>query len=283
MDVLRGELCELARKTDAADARLYLVGGYGLLLKAEHLRRTGAETVAATTYPRATDDLDVLLSADIVVDSGRMAAVRDALRDLGYSSMPGREHYQWSRDVEAGGRSRRIKIDLLGQIPEDRSDVSVRDRRMRPRAFEGLHAHPIEEAALVHVCASTIDVCPEAPPGFVRLPHPFSYLLLKLHAFDDRKEDPDADYGRHHAFDIFRIVSMITREEWDEVKELRERQSDVDVVQRAQAIVGDCFSDREQLGALRLREHQHDRVVDEVDYYPVAEFLGDLRELLLGE
>lgn len=281
MDPLRTDLCRLCRRVASEDVRLLLVGGYGILLKAEQIRANHLETVAPTLFPRATDDLDLLLTSRVVADIGSMEALRASLRELGYEPVTGGEFYQWFRELEAEeGAASRVRIDLLGQIPEDRSGVKHTERRIRPHDFQGLHAHPVVEAAFAHQKPTLLDVCPGPPPGTVAIPHPFSFLLLKLFAFHDRRDDPDVDRGRHHAFDLYRIVSMMTPEEWREVAELRARHGDHAVVRRARRLVREHFADSEAVGSLRLREHVRRSAVD-VAAYPVDEFLGDLQELML--
>lgn len=282
MDALRGDLCRLARRLASEDVRLLLVGGYGILLKAEYIRADDFETVAATLYPRATDDLDVLLTAQVVARASRMRAVRDALREMGYEPVAGGEYYQWSRDLEVeDGPASRVRIDLLGQIPEDRSDVKITERRIRPHDFQGLHAHPVVEAAFIHEKPTVVDVCPQPPAATIALPHPFNFLLLKLFAFDDRQDDPGVDRGRHHAFDLYRVVSMLTPKEWRQVSELRILHGDHEVVRRARRLVREHFSDPESVGSLRLREHGRRSGID-ISEYPVDEFVRDLQELMLG-
>lgn len=52
------DLCRLARELASSDVRLALVGGYGLLLEAEYIRKSKLETVGAAGSPRATDRLN---------------------------------------------------------------------------------------------------------------------------------------------------------------------------------------------------------------------------------
>lgn len=279
MDPLRHDLCRLTTRLERDGVRLWLAGGYGLLLKAEFVLRQGLETVAPTTFPRATQDLDLFLTANVVTSAESMAAVRDALRDLGYEPRAGGEFYQWSRRVDLGGREVTVKVDLLGQVPEDRTRISLQDRRMRPREFKGLHAHPVEEAALIDVDSLRVPACDDPTGPSVELPHPFNYLLLKLFAFEDRRDDESADFGRHHAFDLYRIVAMLTRPEWDRVQELRREYAGRGVVETGVRIVSDRFTGRDQIGALRLREHVRRHGID-LREYPVEQFFEDLAELL---
>lgn len=89
----------------------------------------------------------------------------------------------------------------------------------------------------------------------VYLPHPFSYLLLKLFALRDQVDDEEKGYGRHHAYDIYITIAMTTEEEWSQALQLREKYADTDQVTEARAIVNRLFAGTESLGVLRLREH----------------------------
>lgn len=81
-DPLREDLCRLAAFVESSDVRLFIAGGYGMILKAEFLRENGLRTIAPTSFPRATTDLDVFLSADVVADVRKMAAVRKGLERM---------------------------------------------------------------------------------------------------------------------------------------------------------------------------------------------------------
>lgn len=106
-------------------------------------------------------------------------------------------------------------------------------------------------------------------------------MILKLFAFDDRKKDDLVDRGRHHAFDLYRIVAMVTRQEWDRALALREEHGEADAVQRAVEIVREHFADQDRVGSLRLLEHVRSRDLD-LEPYSLEEFLDDLTELWLS-
>ncbi len=40
---------------------------------------------------------------------------------------------------------------------------------------------------------------------------------MKLHAFRDRLDDPRKDLAQHHALALYRIVTMLTEDEFDGV------------------------------------------------------------------
>lgn len=70
-DTLRTALLELARAAAASELRVFLGGGYGLYLKQVYLAQSGIRTlipVEAWPRPRATADLDLFLSTEIIVD-----------------------------------------------------------------------------------------------------------------------------------------------------------------------------------------------------------------------
>ncbi len=89
----------------------------------------------------------------------------------------------------------------------------------------------------------------------VRIPHPFTYLLMKLTAYRDRRNDPDKDLGRHHALDIFRIVAMLTESERDEVLERVRRFSENAQVRSCSQWVRSDFAHTTSEGMLAMRAH----------------------------
>lgn len=78
---------------------------------------------------------------------------------------------------------------------------------------------------------------------------------MKLHAFRDRKDDPNKDMAQHHALDLYRIAAMLTLDEYNIVQGLAKQYRETPSVQDARRIVGDFFSNLENLGVLRMREH----------------------------
>ena len=86
------------------------------------------------------------------------------------------------------------------------------------------------------------------------IPNPFTYLLMKLHALRDRIEDESKNLGAHHALDIYRIVSMLTREEYDLVRKLSTGYADSEAVVAVSTIVRNEFKNLEGIGLRRLRK-----------------------------
>jgi len=236
---------------------LIIAGGYGLYLKQHSIVHSGLRTLFSPDLlpaNRTTSDIDLFLRAEVVVSATRMKLVRDAVDGLGFAAVPGSEYLQFAKSVEPAGS---IKIDLMvGPLGDlfDPKTVKRDDRRVRARAFGGLHAHPLDEAVAVEEHTFPI---PLGNAGvLVSVPQPFTYLLMKLLAFRDRCYDVRKDMARHHAMDVYRIIAMITPEEDSVVRALAATHLDHPKAVEARRVVGEHFAAPDSLGILRLREHQ---------------------------
>ncbi len=283
-DPLRDELNRLARRLEAQGIKLIVGGGYGLLLRAEYVRRSGVRTrFVELPGARSTNDIDIFLGAEIIVDGSKTTLIRKALDELGYMPVESAKFYQFVRQVEYRGLPRSVKIDFLAAPVEGEGAARVKSdvRRIRPREAKGLHAHTTPEALTVedHLLAFDINADTEESPLMVYLPHPFSYLLLKLFALSDQVESEEKGYGAYHAFDIYRTVAMMTEAEWGEAHEMRDQYAATEPVSRARGIVRELFSGIEARGVLRLRDHAR-TVGEELPVEQLRELIDDLQELL---
>ena len=160
---------------------LIIAGGYGLYLKQRSIVQSELRTLFRPELlpdNRTTHDIDLFLRAEVVVSAQRMKLVRDAVDGLGFAAVPGSEYLQFAKPVEPVGS---IKLDLmvgpLGDLFDPKS-VKRDDRRVRPRAFGGLHAHPLDEAVAVE--EHTFPV-PLGDAGvLVYVPQSFTYLPPNL-------------------------------------------------------------------------------------------------------
>lgn len=278
-DLLGAELQELATKLAPHDVPVIIGGGYGLLLRQQHVEASGEPTLRAIPEARSTNDLDVFLTVELVADAEKMAALRDVLKELDYKAVEGAEHYQFARDVAYRGETRQVKVDLLAPPPRDPAvlgQVKVDSRRVRPRATKNIHAHTTPEALTIGEHVLTLG---EEAPVEVLVPHPFSFLLLKLFAYRDRQGDEAKAFGRYHAFDLYRIVAMMTEVDFAEAEGLRDRYLEDDIVREARAIAAELFHGPEAQGALALLEHAR-QVLAGVTREDVAAFADDLAALL---
>lgn len=268
---LTEELLKLLKACDKADVPLTIGGGLGLYLRDIHLETERSPRFPVRPEPRTTDDIDCLLTPDVITSKDKMEVLRDIITvELGYQ--PHVEHMQFKKELDDG---REVKIDLLTAMPEDTSKLKVNPPRVRPKFARRIHAYRTIEAATVTFEPRIIPVAGSE----VSIPSAVNYVILKIHAFHDRYEDEKADYGKHHAFDIFRIVTAMDEQDWETVGRFHEEHGDDDHVIEARRIRAVFFDGRTAKGILRIQENIGFKTkADELSGY-LDEFRRDLREL----
>lgn len=276
---LRTSLLELLRELQGSEVKLIIGGGFGIYLKTEHVRKMGARTLLRE-WPeaRSTNDLDLFLRPELLVHGEKLKPPAAAIEKLGYEVIPEAAKYQFVKRGAGRGEAGAIKLDLLTG-PESRfagTRVKVDERRVRPNPSVGIHAHPVNEVPTLE--EGLLKVSVEDPgggqAGEVFLPHPYSFLLMKLFAFRDRLNDPNKDLGRYHALDLYSILATTTEPEWDEALGFKERFRAESAVSTAGQIVAQYFSALEGVGIIRLRESPYYR-----PELQLAGFMSALKEL----
>jgi len=281
-DPLREQLRLLAIELQKNDIKLILGGGYGLVLRTEYIRRTQAATrFEEIPEARSTNDLDLFLSAEIITSAEKIEKIRDALETLKFE--PVAPFFQFQLPVVYEGLEKPVKIDLLAALPETAAQLSlvkINKPRIRPKKAKNIHGYLTEEAVTLEENLLPIDISEEGEsPLVIYLPHPFSYLVMKLFALRDRLEDEEQDFGAYHAFDVYRIVGMMTENEWNQAVELHGRYRAAPKIREAEEISGDLFASLESVGVLRVRQHAR---VTNVLIPPenLVALIEDLQELL---
>jgi hypothetical protein len=282
MPDLQSALLDLLKALDGADIRLIVGGGFGIILKTEYVREREARTLLSQRpESRSTNDLDLFLRPELLIESDRLKPLADAIDDLGYRVVPGAQKYQFvkpgPKKDEAGG----LKIDILTG-PQSRfqgTKVKADDRRARPEPSVGIHAHPMNEATTLEEGLLTVTLegmlgSGDSRKGDVYLPNPYTFLMMKLFAFADRLQDGNKDFGRYHALDMYSIMATTMEEEWSQALELRDSRGDDPYVLEAGRLVSEYFSALDRLGMIRLRESPYYREELQLD-----EFMSALQEL----
>ncbi len=280
-------LLDLLHELEGQAVPIMVGGGFGLFLKQQHLTTTRQQMLFdQLPEPRATNDLDLFLRAEVLADLDRTRLVAKAIRGLGYTVVEEAKFLQWKRSVLVGStpQPQEVKIDVLvGPLGGYRKKLHVKMPRVRPKGGLNFHAHAVEEA--IHIedepIAITISgACSTGEPctGTVYVPQAFPYLMMKLYAFEDRKDDVKTDLGRHHVLDLYAIVGMMTEREYERAKELSASQTTNKYFLRACAIVRQFFGGTSAAGILRLREHKQFR-----EEFLLDEFMNVLREIFSGE
>jgi hypothetical protein len=281
MDPLLQSLLDLLRELDGRGVPFTVGGGFGLYLKRAHLARTGEPTLfVELPEVRSTNDIDMFLRAEVLADLSRTKEVADAIKRLGYAPVEEAKFLQWRRPVVVAGVMQEVKLDVLvGPLGPYRKKLKVVPPRARPKGTIEFHAHTTEEA--LHIEDEPIRVeleglASDRQPyrGAVFIPEAFPYLLMKLHAFGDRKDDPNKGLGRHHALDVYTVVGMMTEVEYERAKTFAAADREDVYVRRARAIVSADFSAETAMGVLRLREHPLFRAE-----FRLEEFVSVLREI----
>ena len=279
---LQTALLDLLYEVQGTDIKLIIGGGFGIYLKVDHVRRQGVRTLLSE-WPeaRSTNDLDLYLRPELLINSEKLKPLADALDRLGYGVVSGAEKYQFVKPGPEGARAGSVKIDIITGPQSCFQGTSVRtdDRRVRPRHSVGIHAHPVNEAPTLEEGLVQIELVGKRGSGGsfhaeVFLPHPYTFLLMKLFAFKDRLEDSDKEYGRYHALDLYTIVATTIEKEWDQALYFRDHIQDDPYIIEAGRLVSEYFSALEGLGMVRLQESPYYRSELQLD-----EFISTLKEL----
>jgi hypothetical protein len=279
---LQTALLDLLQKANDPEIRLIVGGGFGIYLKTDHVRRSGTRTLLDQwPEPRSTNDLDLFLRPELLIESSKLKPLVSAITELGYEVVPGAEKYQFAKPGPGGTGVGGIKIDILTG-PQSRfqgTRVKADTRRARPKPSVGIHAHPVEEALTLEEGLLPIVLTGNLSSGDdweseIFLPHPYTFLIMKLFAFRDRLDDPNKEFGRYHALDLYNILATTTEEEWNYALNLRDQCKNDPPAKEAGALVSEYFFSQEQLGMIRLMESPYNR-----PGLQIKEFMSALQEM----
>ncbi len=283
---LQTALLDLLYEVRGTEVRFIIGGGYGLYLKADYVRHTAVQTLFREwPEPRSTNDLDLFLRPELLIQSAKLTPLVEAFARLGYQVVPGAENYQFVKVDPNGISDGSIKIDILTGPQKGFEGTPVRTdgRRAKPKPSVGIHAHPVNEAPTLEKGLLTIELHGKLSSGQlwqadVFLPHPFTFLMMKIFAFRDRLNDADKEFGRYHALDMYTIMATTMENEWEQAIEFRDKYADEPYVIEAGKLVLEYFSDLDRMGMIRLRESPYFRQELQID-----EFMSALRELFPGK
>ena len=147
-------------------------------------------------------------------------------------------------------------------------------RRAHPKPKIELHAHPVDGALTLEEHLKSVVIESSGRKGEVFIPHPFSFIMMKLFALRDRINDSEKDYGRHHALDIYTVVAMMTAREWEESLSLSGKHKNDSKAKEAAGIVDEMFKDALSLGVIRLKESKYYKAD-----FQLNDFLKALKDL----
>ncbi len=275
---LKTSLLDLLHEVEGADIELIIGGGFGIFLKMDYVRRRGERTLLQEwPEPRSTNDIDLFLRPELLIESAKLKPLAEAITRLGYHVVPGAEKYQFVKPGTGGIDAGSIKIDILTgpQSCFQGTRVKVDARRARPSPSVGIHAHPVDEAptlegGLLSVKLEGMLSSDDPYQAEVFLPNPYTFSMMKLFAFRDRLEDTDKEFGRYHALDLYTIIATTGEEEWRYALELRGQQGNQPYVLEAGRMVSEHFSTLDRPGMIRLRESPYYRPELQLDEFTSA-------------
>ncbi|MBK7961522.1 MAG: hypothetical protein IPK04_10195 [Bdellovibrionales bacterium] len=283
MDHLITNLIELNKAFEGENVPLILGGGMGLYIRSVYGKHQESTRYPFRTEARATADLDIFLTAETIVSKEAIEKVKAILSKQGYAVVPEAQYFQFSKQVTVSGSQRSIRLDFLSAppAPEDKSKVKISAPRVKPKGVDEFHAYKTDEAEGISIGLEQIDV----NGSIIQVVSPFNYLILKLHAFNDRKDETNekSDRGRHHAWDIFATIVRMNESDWKSAHEHRKAHAQKDYFQNVRRIQGESFLGKDEVGFLRMREHltyQRDTATYDPHVEKVAE---DLRDLFKSE
>jgi hypothetical protein len=284
-DLLTRELLRL--RAHLPGTPFLIGGGMGLYLRSRYYKADRSPRYPLPVPIRSTKDLDVILSAELIADTAQMDRIRDALDHMGYSATT--RYFQFAREIGDSGRD--VEIDLLAAPPSEGQADAVKKSgfRVRPRESKHIHGRITEEARSIDRDPVPIDLSAAARRHEIQLDNPtiyvpssFNYLILKLHAFSDRKADEGSDYGRHHAMDIFATVTDMSKADWRAAENHFEEECQESYLQKAIDIQQRFFASSSDLGILRIQENMtYQRHSAEFDMY-LPSVIEDLNDLFSG-
>lgn len=283
-DVLIKNLLELVKCLQDEGVGVVIGGGLSYYLRQAYMVKNVPPHYSQLHFEsRSTQDIDVFLGPQIIVEEQKVNVVKNVLAQLGYLPMESARFFQFQKTDEETGFT--VKIDLLAALPENQDqhgNMYINDFRIRPKACRDIHAYLTPEAATIDSDKVEIGLSDESGNLItVAIPSAYNFLILKLHAFYDRKDrnDDNSDGGRHHAFDIFATVCQMSEGDWHMAKAHYKKEAGKSYLAKACKIRKEDFCSGESLGAIRVRENKaYQQCRSEYDAVLDA-FIKDLQDL----
>jgi len=216
---------------------ILLTGGYGLFLKQSWLlSNADVPTIVGVhawhdQIPRSTRDLDFIAEVGLIASPEQQRALDAVLVAHRFEVVQHNARWQFSKQLDSGHS---VLLDFHTPSPtRDRRDVRVESRRVKPQPSlqdSGIHGRENRDAV-------GCDLLPfHFPVGGldIVIPNPVSQAIMKLTAMRDRwtrMQDPtrpaserqtEEAEARKHAQDVFRVIALMTRAEYESAPDIVE-------------------------------------------------------------
>ena len=209
IELLGACLLELAYAIEETETILTVGGGYGLFLKWKPALASDQKMLIENVQQaRATNDLDLFLQTELLADSEQARFLAEAVLRVEFGVVETAKFYQFRRSFTEANQNLIVKIDLLTGPPSSTVDLNnlriEDDRRVKPRDKTiSLHARRTEEAVAIDEALIPVEIQGKRfngkeSQGQVFLPNMFTYLMMKLHAFNDKERRGESENASKH-------------------------------------------------------------------------------------
>lgn len=180
---LAPHLLDFAHAMQARELPLTLVGGFGLLLRRQWRVHQEVRTLIANIpQARATDDFDVLLRLEVLLDASLRKAIREVLSSQGYEAHAA--NFQFIKPYSSSAGRKPVRIDFLAP-KESIPGIKISRMRIGPEKStpnNSLHGYATPEAILVDEAPLVVLIEGTGSDGQekaaqVRLPHPYTLSM----------------------------------------------------------------------------------------------------------
>jgi len=90
---LQTSLLDLLHEIEGSEVKVIIGGGFGIYLKVTHVTKDGRRTLwREWPEPRSTNDLDLFLRPELLVESKKLKPMAEAIARLGIRSCPARKN-----------------------------------------------------------------------------------------------------------------------------------------------------------------------------------------------
>ncbi len=124
-DQLLTHLVHLQRELEKANIPLILGGGMSLYVRMQYLNVAKSSRYPFTIETRSTNDLDLFLSADLIVDAEKVLKLREIIGALGYVVDSNAKNFQFIKETEMYGSRRQVRVELLATPPANELEDKV--------------------------------------------------------------------------------------------------------------------------------------------------------------
>jgi hypothetical protein len=234
-EILLNQLAELAKPLNKIGIKPVICGGLGVNLCFRD------STGAARGMIRATNDIDFMITKEMVFEESRRKALAEIITgELEYVVSKNDRHFRF---VKVPDRH----LDFLAP---PMGDFEIKEHRVK-LVKSKLHGRLTNEALYIDEDLRTVGLIEKIE---VQVPSPTNFLILKLCAFDDRDRDNEAERAQAHAYDIYIIAMLANRDDYLEGQKFLARHSDWQVIQKVRSIVKDKFGSVDRSGWQRVLE-----------------------------